>query len=192
MSNKPDFLIEEFWLSFKKSMENFYENKSYKRPIEFWSSELNKLQDKQKYELIENKIRNYISLYAIDLMKYNNTYDTDILISNVKRWNKISKKYNFDKSDSMYHNIIFLLLDIYKILMFQLDNKIKNIFSQVELFIIYQDFSTLIDYAIEKKKDSIIDKLNNFTKINDYIKENYDINIDQYTSGKKIIKLVKG
>jgi hypothetical protein len=192
MSNKPDFLIEDFWLSFKKSMVNFYENKSYKRPIQFWSSELNRLQNKQKYELIENNIRNYISLYAIDLMKYNNTYNTDILITNVKRWNKISKKYNFDKSDSMYHNIIFLLLDIYKILMFELDNKIKNLFSQVELFIIYQDFSTLIDYSIEKNKDSIIDKLNNFTKINNLIKEKYDIDIDQHTSGKKIIKLIKG
>lgn len=190
MEQKPDYYIEQFWINLKKSMINFYNNKSYKRPINFWSEELNKLQSFKKYDIIEKKIRDYISLYAIDLMKDNNTYNTDILNTNIKRWGKIANKYNFEKDDSIYHNIIFLLLDIYRVIMRDDNIYTKIIFSQIELIIISQDFSSLIDYAIKNKKESILDKINKFTKINDYIKEKYDVIIDKFTSGKKILKLI--
>ena len=136
MDEKPDYYIEQFWLNFKDSMINFYHEKNINRPIKYWSDELNKLQQLKLYDEIQNKIRNYISLYAIDLMKDNNKYDADILITNVKRWNKIADKYNFEKEDSFYHNIIFLLLDIYKNLMYDSNINSTIIFSQVELFIL--------------------------------------------------------
>ena len=190
MDEKPDYYIEEFWLNFKDSMINFYQKKNITRPIRYWSSELNKLQQLKLYDEIQNKIRNYISLYAIDLMKDNNKYNTDILITNIKRWNKIADKYNFEKEDSFYHNIIFLLLDIYKILMYDFNVNVGIIFSQVELFILYQDFSSLIDVAIENKKEGILDKLNKFTNINKYIEQKYSIKLDDHISGKKILRKI--
>jgi hypothetical protein len=190
MDEKPDYYIEEFWLNFKDSMINFYQKKHITRPIRYWSSELNKLQQLKLYDEIQNKIRNYISLYAIDLMKDNNKYNTDILITNIKRWNKIADKYNFEKEDSFYHNIIFLLLDIYKILMYDFNVNVGIIFSQVELFILYQDFSSLIDVAIENKKEGILDKLNKFTNINKYIEQKYSIKLDDHISGKKILRKI--
>lgn len=194
MSNAPDYHIEQFWLTFKVSMNNYYNTQTVKRPINFWSAELNNLQDFKQYDQIENKIRNIISLYAIDLMKSNNTYNTDILLTNIKRWNKIALKYNFEKSTNIYHNIIFLLLDIYKNIMYDLTIELKNIFSQIELFIIYQDFSSLIEYSINYKKESILDKLNqytNFTNVNKYIENKYNITLDRFTSGKKILKKIE-
>lgn len=190
MDEKPDYYIEQFWLNFKDSMINFYHEKNINRPIKYWSDELNKLQQLKLYDEIQNKIRNYISLYAIDLMKDNNKYDADILITNVKRWNKIADKYNFEKEDSFYHNIIFLLLDIYKNLMYDSNINSTIIFSQVELFILYQDFSSLIDVAIQNKKEGILDKLNRFTNINKYIEQKYSIKLDDHISGKKILKKI--
>ena len=169
--SNPDYHIEQFWLYFKKSMYNFYNQNDYKicRPIKLWSSQLNKLQKDKKYEDIEKSIRDYISLYAIDLMRVLNYYHLDILVTNIKRWNELTKKYNFTKTKSKYHNIIFLLLDICKSLRKKEYTEVFNIFSQIELFIIYNDFSSLIKYAIDMYNIKI-----NETKL----------------SGKKIFKLI--
>ncbi len=190
MENKPDYFIEEFWYSFKGSMKNFYRNKTLQRPIDLWSSQLNILQKKEKYGKIENKIRNYISLYAIDLMRDMDNYQMGILITNIKRWNKISNNYNFSDSESEYHNIIFLLVDIYKTLMYKIDDKMKNIFLQVELIIINRDFTQLIIYAIENNKPSILEKISKFCDINDIITDLFDVDFVNGTSYKKIINKI--
>jgi len=173
-NNKPDHKIEEFWLHFKVSMINFYKNSTIKRPIKLWSEQLNEFQKEEKYIGIENNIRNYISLYAIDLMRNLDSYHMNILVTNIKRWNRISTDYGFKKSDD-YHNIIFLLVDIYKNLMTETDKNIDTIFSQVELFIIYKDFQPLIKYAIDNRKPSILEKINKFKNINDKIEQLYNI-----------------
>lgn len=190
--DKPDYYIENFWLNFKVIMKNFYEQNNIRneRPIHLWSYELNTLQKKEDYNTIQNNIRNYMSLYAIDLMKFNDLYHTGILITNIKRWDKLSTKYNFEQSESKYHNIIFLLLDIYNCIMDYHSIELSNIFKQVELFIIYEDFSCLIKYAINNNKATIIDKLNSYKNINDFIKNNYNIEYDNNMSGKKILKLL--
>ena len=87
INEKPDALIEEFWLSLKISMKNFYKIHKFTRPIDTWSEQLNIYQKQENYEAIENHIRNYMSLYAIDLMKGCSSYYMRILITNIKRWN---------------------------------------------------------------------------------------------------------
>ena len=106
----PDHHIEDFWLSFKTSMINFYNQYKYiKRPIDYWSDNLNKLQKNKDYQSIEVNIRDYMSLYAIDLLRCNSTYHVGILTTNIKRWNIISES-RFDMCDIKYINIVFLLL----------------------------------------------------------------------------------
>lgn len=191
--NNPDYHIEIFWLNFKQSMKNYYNN-DFKRPIDYWSNELNNLQKLQKYNMIEDKIRNYISLFAIDLMKNLEDYHIRILITNIKRWNKLSKLYVFNENLETYHNIIFLLIDIYKSLLEKaLDDDIKIIFSQIELFILWKDFSSLIEYAIKNKKPSIIDKINkyDFTIINNHIENIYNVKLNSNLSGFKLLKIIE-
>jgi len=186
-----DYKIEIFWLDFKNSMFNYYNTKSIFRPIEFWSRELNILQTKKNYERIELKIRNYISLYAIDLLRNKEDYHFGILITNIKRWNRLSNKFTFEKTDSKYHNVIFLLIDIYQHLLYLDSNEINKIFSQVELFIIYEDFSSLIDFAIKNNKGSILNKINNYKDINTYIENKYNIKLPKHISGEKILKIIE-
>jgi len=187
----PDYQIEIFWLNFKKSMFNYYNNKTIFRPIEFWSNELNILQSKKKYELIESKIRNYISLYAIDLLRNKEDYHLGILITNIKRWNRLSNKFTFETTDSKYNNVIFLLIDIYQHLLYLESDEINKIFSQIELFIIYEDFSSLIDFAIDNKKVSILTKINSYQNINTYIETRYNITLPRYISCEKIFKIIE-
>ena len=116
--NDPDYYIELFWYNFKESMINFYssldvyaKDRNYDH-INIWSNNLNKLKMDKKYSEIENNIRNYISLYSLDLIKYSDTiYHDSILVSNIKRWNKISDAFKFDISPD--HNKIIQLFYIF-------------------------------------------------------------------------------
>jgi len=186
--NNPDYEIESFWLSFKKSMNNYYSYTNTYRPIEYWSEQLNLLQQNKNYDEIQNKIKNYISLYAIDILRCSSGYNIDILKTNIKRWNKISLKYNFN--NKKYENIIFLLLDIFNIINDIDSTKCKIIYSQIELLILYEDFNDLIDFAIKHQKPSLLDKINNYSNINKIIKKIYNLDIDNNISGKKILQMI--
>ncbi len=201
----PDYHIEQFWLSFKQSMQNFYrEFKCSPRPIEFWSNYLNELQKNivdNDYHNIEINIRDYMSLYAIDLLRNNACYHIGILNTNIKRWNIISTR-RFEFCESKYINTVFLLLDIYDILIkCNQNHEIEILYSMVEIYIIHQDFKIFIDYAIKYKKPSIIDKIfkfeedhnNNNTKTSSiiYIENKYNVELSPKISAKKIFNKIK-
>lgn len=189
--SKPDHDIELFWIGLKNSMNNFYLNKEVKRPISKWSNFLNKLQKEEKYEKIEENIRNYISLYGIDVMRYNDMYQFSILKTNIKRWNNISHKYDFIKTETKkYYNIIFLLIDIYEKLNEKLSKEDMIIFSsEIELLIIHEDFNELIDLTIKYRLESIIDKLSKYIDIINIINEKCNLNLKSQISGRKLFKL---
>ena len=185
--SKPDYHIEQFWLGLKDSMTNFYFNKTLKRPISKWSDNLNELQNNENYEDIEKNIRNYISLYGIDVMRHMEIYHLGILKTNIKRWNNISKKYGFTKMETKkYYNIIFLLIDIYEKLYENISNYDMIDFStEIELLIMYEDFDNLIDICLKHNLCSIIDKLSYYVNINDILNRKYKLNIKFNLCGKK-------
>lgn len=192
-----DYMIEEFWLNFKVSMNNFYTvSKIPPRPIEVWSNELNWLQCTKDYNMIENNIRNYISLYSIDVIRYNVYYHFGILYANIKRWNIISNDFKINDT-SKYHNIVFLLIDLYQSLNKKTSNinnkednkEINDIFSMIELYIIYEDFTHLVKFAIDTNRPSILDKINKYSDVSKYIESLYKIKITKM-SGKKILDLI--
>ena len=171
----PDKLIEEFWLQFKKSMINYYKT-SKLRPIEKWSNKLNYYQSKKNYIEIEKHILNYISLYAIDLMRNDTNYHMNILVTNIKRWKKVLVNYDSIIIKNEYYNIIFLLIDIYKSIMYNdVDECRKTIFSQLELILLYKDFTELVKFAVDHKKPSILDKIKKFCDIDSILLEYYNI-----------------
>ena len=206
MDKAEDYYIEKYWLDFKKSMNNFYSEikNTIHRPINYWSDKLNELQKNKCYDLIEINIRNYMSLYAIDLLRTFSLYHMGILITNIKRWNTISNNSKFEinnytNSEPRFINIVFLLIDIFNNLTNKCttDNEeLKIIFSIVELFIIHEDLSSIIDYAIKHNKPSIIDNINLFESQNNqittfnYIENKYNIQLSPKMSAKKIINKI--
>lgn len=158
--NDPDYHIELFWYGFKTSMYNFYN--TYHLPYEHiqkWSDNLNKLKKNKKYNEIERDIRDYMAHYSFDLTKQpkSNYYD-QILISNIKRWDKISNTYKF-KSCQKYNKII-LLFYIYNEI--KQDCDVINFQEQIkdiDYTISTNDFDSIIHYAVLLNKSKILEKL---------------------------------
>ena len=166
MSDKAfDHELEDFYLTFKQSMINFYKKHTMIRPIKQWSSRLNHLQSNKRYSCIQKLIVKIISLYAIDIMRTCDGYAAGILETNVKRFNRVShgtlKNGEYTMELIEYdNNIVFLLFDIFKtaIKNDSIDD-LKPLFVQVELYLLYEDYTPLIEYAINNNKLNIIDKL---------------------------------
>lgn len=196
MDKQVDYDIEQFWLGFKISFENFYLNKDISRPIQLWSDNLNNLQKSSAYEEIEHSITKYISLFAIDLMRANDSYNINILTTNIKRWDRISKRYKiFDKKEDYNKgcNLITTLLYIYTILN-EKNKHDQSIFDQLELFIFFGDFSELIKIAFKFDVPSIIDKLLQYDlKIFNQVKKVFELEEEQIypLSGIKLFKLIR-
>lgn len=192
MDKQVDYDIEQFWLGFKISFENFYLNKDISRPIQLWSDNLNNLQKSSAYEEIEHSITKYISLFAIDLMRANDSYNINILTTNIKRWDRISKRYKiFDKKED--YNLITTLLYIYTILN-EKNKHDQSIFDQLELFIFFGDFSELIKIAFKFDVPSIIDKLLHYDlNIFKQVKKVFELEEEQIypLSGTKLFKLIR-
>ena len=92
INDNPDKEIEIFWLGFKQSVINFMNKNKLEIPISSWSSILNWYQEKKDYSNIKKHIQIFISYYCIYIFKVNDSYNTSILWSNIKRWNKINDK----------------------------------------------------------------------------------------------------
>jgi hypothetical protein len=217
----PDFVIEEFWYGFKNSMINFYTTAHIpSRNITRWSENLNILKVAKNYELIEINIRNYMSLYALDVMKYekNSTYNGNILNTNIKRWNTISLNSKFTISEKP--NNILLLFDIFnsiknKISMLseqlkkeqllsnpeetkQILNKLIEIFKyfeDIEVLIYFDDFDQLIKLSIEVTQIKILNTIRKIigeSKFVRKINELYpNIVLDKNITCEKICKTMK-
>jgi hypothetical protein len=170
----PDYLIEDFWLGFKISMTNFYNlvSKDYQFITE-WSKNLNFLKSEKRYSDIEFNIRNYISHYSFDLIKFSNSiYYDEILITNIKRWNKISIQFNFDYSNE--HSKVLLVFLINLELKKDPSNNpdficlynFINFFDSIDSIITNTNFDYFIIYAFNNEKAKILEYLKNIPGYN--------------------------
>jgi hypothetical protein len=199
MNSSPtdkDNILETFWLSFKNSMINFYSiYKQLSRPLALWTKTLNDLQFDKNYVEIANNIQNYITLYSMDVMRINNVYHSRILLTNVKRFNKICDDEDWIKStqnNNVY--VINILLDIYEnmIKKHKIDEEIlKTFYQQIEIYIFYKKYNEIIIYCIEENMPSVLDKLRNIIDITNFINAHYETNFKTETKSIKMIKAIK-
>ena len=191
----PDYEIEQFWIQFKTAMNNFYNqfNNIGKRNIYKWSNNLNELQFEKKYDLIERYIMDYITLYGLDIIKSGNNYHLQILNTNIKRWNIISKKYKIFNNNK-YKNIFYTCLEI----CINLSKKkidFTELFEDIELIVINKNINDIINYAIINNKTFIIDKFIQFDRnlVYNSITQLYNINsnLDKKTfTSKSLLKFL--
>jgi hypothetical protein len=195
---KPDKEIEEFWLGYKVSMINFYGTKSIPpRPISHWSNILNNLQKQEDYLSIERHIRDYMLLYAIDIIRYNSYYHGGILQTNIKRWNRICNANNaigMNTSNKNQQKIIGLF-DIFIKLRDEesqeMQMELSYIFGDIELFIIYDLYDHLIEFAVRYNRPFILDGLNDIVDIYPYIWRIYPETANQKMKFRKMIDIIR-
>jgi hypothetical protein len=165
--NDVDYEIELFWYSFKQSMLNFYKsvNRSY-RQVEDWSNILNKFKLEKNYTEIESKIRDYITIYSFHLIKYSKSsyHDDSILMTNIKRWNRISEKFNFIQSSR--HSTILTLFIVY--LEFKKANRYDFLLTlpSIDTLIEQNNFDEFIKYSLENDKPKILELLKQIPNYN--------------------------
>ena len=191
----PDHDIECFWLAFKQSMTNFYALKSLPpRDIEAWSALLNQLQAASKYSKIEKQIYNYITLYGLDLLRSGSRYHLSILISNIRRWDRIAASHKILQSEHE-DNIVTILLDIAASFI-KSGQDFEGIFNDIELYMIHEDYTRLIAYAIKHNKSVILDQLIKYnylavgTALDEVIGNDFMEFLVSKISGKKLLEKI--
>ncbi len=192
----PDYHIEEFWYSFKHSIINFYI--SIRKPYEHihnWSSLLNSLKKEKKYLEIEKNILEFMGIYALELMKNKNTlYYDEILITNIKRWNKLSIKFNF--STSINHTKIIHLFFVIKEIKSDknLINYLEGIINQIDKILETSDFDQFIKLGMENNKVKILDeirKIPNYNFVSNLKRLYPKLEFNQNTKTIKICQIYK-
>ena len=199
--NNPDSEIEEFWMTFKCCLFNFYKYCNINIDITEFSNKLNILQAKRDYTEIEYSIQ----ILTIDLIKllFNKIrslkkdshyiYHFRIIVTNLKRWIKIREKRLFLPDPIETENDYFLLVKL-------LNSQLKRIergediddliyfFEICSKYVHDKDYQFIVDYALEKKQSQMLKIVNNVFDVVHYINEKYDTNFHNNMSTDKIIK----
>lgn len=178
--NDPDYQIENFWYGLKNSMKNFYKSYNFKLDkVDKWSKKLNEYKMKKQYSLIEATIKDCIANYAIDIMKndiYNDYSYSNILMTNMKRWEKISNKFHFGNSQT--NKVIYSLFEAYNCIKLKTD---PMLYSILELFkdldvLFLNNFNDLIYLSFDLgqiKMLKTIEQIIGKEKVYECIKNNY-------------------
>ncbi len=196
----PDIDIENFWLTFKCCIVNFYKFCNKEINIDEMSNQFNKLQQKRDYREIELRINSFIidiiGVLFDNISKIYNSqyiYHSRIIITNLKRWMNIREKKLFVKEDIELENKKFLMVRLYS-------NLLKNIekgkyIDDIIIFFqltndntLYTDYKFMIDFALEIKNSSMLETLDKVTGVRKYINEQYGKNFFNNMSFNKIIK----
>ena len=202
---KPDNDIENFWLSFKCGITNFYKNFNINKDITGVSQKLNDLQKNKKYLEIELIIHNFICRLVIDLtdkieqiLKDRGTYlyHARIILTNIKRWEKLRQKKIFFRDPIQNENMFFIISSCLKMTFKSIekelyDDIIVDFFKDCYDIIKYNNYKKIIDFAIDINNITIIDLLAKTFNVVDYINDKYKLSLPRMISGKKIIKFTK-
>ena len=191
--NEPDYIIEDFWIGIKISMINYYNNQN----ILYKSNILNNYKKEHKYKLIEKQIRDYIIEYIYDIFKNeksDNYIHSDILFSNIKRWNKISNI--FYPESSINKTDIYYLFCIYHHIKKKYKNKFNNILNLFKnINSLYEnEFELLVYYGFKFNIINILLNIENiigYNKVIKHIINNFNIKIENKHKKISYIKLIK-
>ena len=202
---KPDIDIENFWLSFKCGINNFYRNFNISKDVIDISQKLNELQKNKKYIEIELLIHNHICHLIIDLTDKIDfiledrcvyLYHARIILSNIKRWEKLRQKKIFFRDPIDNENMFFIISSCLKMTFKTIskelyDDIIIDFFKSCNEIIKYNNFKKIIDFAIDIDNISIIDLIRKTFNVVDYVNEKYKLSLPKRMSGKKLIKFTK-
>jgi hypothetical protein len=188
LTNKPDKDLEIFWYELKKMVTNSFKD-NIPINIEELSQKLNKLQQNQEYTQIEADIHKYIGFFCKIYVKYQcSKYECNLLNTQIKRWNNISKKYPiFTSDDIRIQSESCCIFYIYlKYLDYNKCNEMDRFFCQLAIESEYNK-EYLINISIKNNYPYFLDKINNCVNVAEIVNAKYHTKIHKNTSGKKII-----
>lgn len=194
-NNLPDKEVELYWYELNNIIKNCFHSISKGVPLELNNigGILNNLQEKKKYQEIEQKIQDYIStvckLYVIHNCPI---YHFSLLDTQIKRWNRISKNYPiFRIKDARINNYKCVLFYIYYKYQTYKRRSLEcdKFFKKTDYN--NQDLYELVDLAIQHNYPYFLDKLRHCIDIIPYINDKYNCKIYTNTCGNKILNALK-
>lgn len=194
--------LKQFWQEVVvQSMGNFYQryNGGLERPILQWDAHVKTLNDQEDLQDLQETIHEYLTLFAIDVLRRQCTYTLGILVSNLKRWHLLT-------SSSSQGHIVFFLVELYQTLTKaaaasrEEEGDLRLFFSDVELFLLNHStrhWAALVDYAITHRKPGMLEKLRVFCEqhvllfdIYVHIEAKYGVKLQDGMCAKKILGLL--
>lgn len=214
MNTKPDKEIEDFWLNLKTTLINNIKIESApiidKKLLIKWSRGLNKLQEMEKYSEIEDKIKGYLVVMAIINLNNYKHYSYSILMTNIKRWNriassknKINKSLSWSPISTEHKSLWGYLIEIGNLITKKdnqvLINDIISIFEsyQLDLDTKYQEQLLILEeimiYSLGNRINTLIDLFaqNKLFKLNELVKKKYGIDVHRGIKANKLFKLIE-
>lgn len=181
---KPDEKIEEFWLTFKSSIDQFLDKKE-REEIKQLSEKLNLLQKEERYEEIEEYIKNHIERIGYNIMKRDNLYRAGHLDTNIRRWENISKS-RICSDNNIFYNLFRTYISLNKNRSDQKD-KIRSLLVSYVKNGKQEDLVEIINLSIENNFVGTIDKFRNIIDISKFLKGDSHIDLNLCKS-KRLIK----
>ncbi len=200
-TNTNNEVIKQFWQEAGQSMMgNFYRRYNiFERPIDDWNKHIKALTTGP--EDLQETIQDYLTLFAIDVLRRQCTYTIGILGSNLKRWHLLHQGNG---------NIVFFLVELHQTLTKGAvavaaaggeDDDLRRLFSGVELFLLNintaRHWAALVDYVIAHRKQGALEKLRTFFEQNVllfdiyvHIEATYGVKLWEGMSAKKILGLI--
>lgn len=194
LDEAPDKHIEDVWIGIKTAVNNTFFQLQIDKTIDLniVSENLNTLQAKKDYAMIEKTI-----LYTLSdicrqfIINKIDVYNCHILDVQIKRWNKVTNKYQFfEKHDIRYILENCILFYIYYKILTDSSKYIKliNLFNHSDSIPKVED---IIDVSVLHNYHIILDKCNNYMCVSTYINNKYGTKFFKNTNGKKIIVKLK-
>jgi len=209
----PDKEIEYFWLNFKHTFINNIKLKNYQiidsDLLDEWSKNLNQLKTEKKYNQIENEIYHYLIIIAWKHLINYNKYYYSILMTNIKRWNRIASPENqinvstsWSPNTSHTKSLIGYLIEVGNLILKKSDkpvcSDILSIFTSYDLDLdsSYKDQLSILDeiliYSLNNKLHTLVDLFSSskIFKFSDIIKKKYNLDIHKEIKANKLFKLI--
>lgn len=194
LDEAPDKHIEDVWIGIKTAVTNTFSQLQIDKTIDLnkVSENLNTLQAKKDYSMIEKTI-----LYTLSdicrqfIINKIDVYNCHILDVQIKRWNKVTNKYQFfEKHDIRYILENCILFYIYYKILTDSSKYIKliKLFNHSDSIPKIED---IIDVSVLHNYHIILDKCNNYMCVSTYINNKYGTKFFKNTNGKKIIVKLK-
>jgi hypothetical protein len=194
----PDAHLEKFWIIFKDSIKNLYRSNGMDlrqiKCLDSVSDRLNLLQKEKRYAEIEIQINIYMIDFSRTVIKFGDLYYASLFKTNLKRWQNITT-----------HSINNIYISLFECL-FRLLNtdtqtkKVKEFIQYIRNIIHIDDknkdnidcivWIDMIDLAIKTGKPSVLDIINDYYDIVEYVNDVYDLSLPLGTKGLKITRVL--
>jgi hypothetical protein len=211
-TNSPDKEIEYFWLNFKDTLINNIQLKNYEiidlSLLDKWSKNLNKLKEEKNFKEIETEVYHYLIIIAWKHIINYKQYYYSILMTNIKRWNRIASSENqinlltsWSPNQIHEHSLIGYLIEVLNVV-----SKNKKIIESDILSILntydfdfdssYKDQLSILDeiliYSLNNRLYTLVDLFssNKIFKFNHIIQKKYGIVINKEIKANKLFKLI--